>query len=148
MISEKILYQKRYQREDAELDAAIQAEIDKQHDDVKWMTPDDIIKSLTNGLESEEIPGRRQSVKDFIRTAIQISEIYELDIKITRYDTHVTVDYNFDFGGALGWMIDIIKMADDVSLFHPTEGHEIIMSIDYYTHAVYRRGKKILPRDW
>ena len=135
MIDRKVIFERHYPSVDEELDEAALAEIDKRCETVKEMSSDDIIDRLTRDIEIVELPERKKSVREFIRTVKLTAETYEIDTRITEYDTHVSADFYFDFGG-------------DVLFFHPKEGFEIIMTIEHYTHAVYRKGKKILPDEW
>lgn len=148
MIGRKVIFERHYPSVDEELDEAALAEIDNRCETVKEMSSDDIIDRLTRDIEIVELPERKKSVQEFIRTVKLTAETYEIDTRITEYDTHVSADFYFDFGGAMGWMKEVMAFADDVLFFHPKEGFEIIMTIEHYTHAVYRKGKKILPEEW
>ena len=43
-------------------------------------------------------------------------------------------------------LTDIIGMADDLAFFgRKDKEYDIVMSLDFYTHTVYRNGRKVNP---
>ena len=95
IFEEEVIYEKTYPREDvAELHAALSEEVDAQdRDETKRMTFDEIIEEIYEGVEYEPLPERAKSAEIFVELAKRISEIYELDVKITRRHSHISVDY-------------------------------------------------------
>ena len=91
------------------------------------------------------LPQRRKSAEAFIQTAREVSELYELDVKVVKYFDHITVTYYFNAGGGLRYLRDVIRYADELSFFVNSMGYEIVLSIDHYTHAVFRGGRRIYP---
>ena len=91
------------------------------------------------------LPQRRKSAEAFIQTAREVSELYELDVKVVKYFDHITVTYYFNAGGGLRYLRDVIRYADELSFFANSMGYEIVLSIDHYTHAVFRGGRRIYP---
>lgn len=67
----------------------------------------------------------RVAKAESIRKAIEVSELYEMDIKIERHISHISANYYFDCGGAMKHLIDIISEADEIAFFTPKEGHDI-----------------------
>ncbi len=53
--------------------------------------------------------------KTFIKTAIEISNDYELDIEIEEHLSHISATYYFDCGACMGFLRRIIEMSDDKS---------------------------------
>lgn len=94
------------------------------------------------------LPERMQGSETFIKLAIEASELYELDTRITRKDDSIEVTYSFDCGGDMAFLIPVFRMADSISFFTGIYGFEITISLDYYTHAVYLREKLIHPQDF
>lgn len=142
----KVIYEKRYPKEDwNDLEREATAQFSGE---VKNLTMDDIIERMTSGIELVELPQRKKTVKAFVNAAVQTAEIYEIDIKITEFDSHVTVDYYFDCCGCMGFLREVLVYADDISFFRNVNGFELMLSIDHYTHAIYRHGRKTLPMDW
>lgn len=91
------------------------------------------------------IPDRENGAREFIAAAKDVSELYRLDVKITEHIDHISADFYFNAGGSLRYMKEVLKLADDVSFFANVCGYEIIMSLDYYTHAVFVRGRQVYP---
>lgn len=147
IFEEEVIYEKTYPREDvAELHAALSEEVDAQdRDESKRMTFDEIIEEIYEGVEYEPLPERTKSAEIFVELAKRISEIYELDVKITRRHSHISVDYCFNSSGCMGFLKHIMRFADDISFFANINGYDIVMSIDHYTHAVSRHGRQIQP---
>lgn len=147
IFEEEVIYEKTYPREDvAELHAALSEEVDAQdRDETKRMTFDEIIEEIYEGVEYELLPERAKSAEIFVELAKRISEIYELDVKITRRHSHISVDYCFNSSGCMGFLKHIMRFADDISFFANINGYDIVMSIDHYTHAETRHGRRIHP---
>ena len=91
------------------------------------------------------IPDRENGAKAFIATAKDVSELYQLNIKITEHIDHISADFYFNAGGSLRYFKDVIRLADDVSFFSNVRGYDIVMSLDYYTHDVFIGGQQIYP---
>ena len=91
------------------------------------------------------IPGRIQSSQQFIQTAIEVGQLYELDTEITRHASHITVRYAFDCCGGMKELKRVFQMADTFSFFKDIDGRDLTVCMDYYTHAVLRGGKIIAP---
>ncbi len=106
---------------------------------------DELMKKLYKYVVYVVLPGREKKTKTFIRNAIEVSDLYELDIKIRHYFSHISVTYSFDYGGCMSYLLDLIKTADNLSFFKPTEGHDIAITLDFYTHAEYRNGHRMNP---
>ena len=118
-----------------------------------------MVEDLTGGPERREarlsralagrvlvpLPQRRKSAAAFIQTAREVSELYELDVKVVKYFDRITVTYYFNAGGGLRYLRDVIRYADELSFFANSMGYEIVLSIDHYTHAVFRGGRRIYP---
>lgn len=147
IFEEEIIYEKTYPREDiAELHAALSEEVDDQdREEKKRMTFEEIIEEIYDGVEYEPLPERAKSAEIFVELAKRISEIYELDVKITRRHSHISVDYCFNSSGCMGFLKHIMRFADNISFFANIKGYDIVMSIDHYTHAETRHGRRIRP---
>lgn len=109
------------------------------------MTHEEIMEEIFKGVEYVFLPERVKSATAFIKTAIEISETYELDVKIVKHHTMISVNYYFNSCGCMGFLREVIAYADDISFFANIMGYEIVMSIDHYTHAVMRNGKRLKP---
>lgn len=91
------------------------------------------------------LPSRQKRAMEFIKVAREISELYELDIKVTRHVSHIAVDYYFNSGFGLRYLRDIIKLADEISFSTHIQGCEINLSLEYFTHAVFHHGRMLRP---
>lgn len=114
-------------------------------EETEHLTFEEIMQRIYKDMVYVLVPGREVKAKAFIRKAIEVSELYELDIKIEHHLSHISATYYFDCGGCMKHLIDIIKLADDVAFFRPKEGHDIIMSLDFFTHIEYRNCRQIRP---
>ena len=147
IFEEEVIYEKTYPREDvAELHAALSEEVNAQdRDETERMTFDEIIEEIYEGVEYEPLPERAKSAEIFVELAKRISEIYELDVKIVKHYSHISVDFCFNSSGCMGFLKHIMRFADDIAFFANIKGYDIVMSIDHYTHAETRHGRRIHP---
>lgn len=110
------------------------------------LTFEQIMEQIYKDVTYVPMPERTEEAKAFIRKAIEVSELYEMDVKIERRTTHISVTYYFDFGGGMKALTDIIGMADDLSFFGRNDKeYDLVMSLDFYTHTVYRNGRQENP---
>lgn len=91
------------------------------------------------------MPERIKASEEFIRTAIEVSKLYELDTRIERHLDHISVYYSFDCGGCLRDINRVFGMADQASFFRDVHGRDITVSLDFFTHATFRNGKIMFP---
>lgn len=91
------------------------------------------------------MPQRLSMRREFVNAAIEVAEHYSIDVVITEYDERITADLSFDCGSAMKLIKRVISYADDISFFCGIRGREITLSVDFYTHAVFRSGKKLAP---
>lgn len=92
------------------------------------------------------LPDRIVKAEAFIRLAIEVAELYEFDTTIRRKDSHIEVNYSFDCGKELDYLIPILGQADSISFFTGLHGYEITVSLDFYTHAEYDKGRLLHPK--
>ena len=135
-----IIYEKEYPKETPE---------EQTYEPEGRRTPDISFEEyMRRGYENRfsiPIPDRENGAKAFIAAAKDVSELYRLDVKITEHIDHISADFYFNAGGSMRYMKEVLKLADDVSFFANVCGYEIIMSLDYYTHAVFVRGRQVHP---
>lgn len=144
-MSVEIIYEKKYPRIDpmeelrqAELEMADEPE-QPQH------TFSEMMEKIYADTTYVLIPERIKDSEDFIRAAIEVSELYELDTKIERHFDHISVDYSFNCCGGLRDINRVIGMADQSSFFKDIFGWDITISLDFFTHAVVRNGRIVAP---
>ena len=91
------------------------------------------------------ISGYQKAIRQFISTAIRLSEENQIDIKIVRNFECVTVSLMFEARPGMGYLKEVIRYADNINFFANVNGYEIIISLDCYTHAVYCHGIQLYP---
>ena len=107
---------------------------------------DEIMKKIYSNVTYLVLPEREKMAKTFIETAIEISNDYELDIEIEEHLSHISATYYFDCGACMGFLKRIIEMSDDISFFDHIKGFDMVMSLDFYTKAVFKRDRLIQPQ--
>lgn len=146
MIKEEVIYEKKFPKWEMPSDEEL-AEIKGDTDEPKeHLTFEQIMEEIYEGIENVLMPERAEAANEFVRKAIEVSNLYEMDIKIEKRTSHISATYYFDFGGGMKHLTDIIGMADDLAFFgRKDKEYDIVMSLDFYTHAVYRNGRKVNP---
>ncbi|MBQ7336883.1 MAG: hypothetical protein IJW40_00340 [Clostridia bacterium] len=91
------------------------------------------------------VPTRIAKSETFIRTAIQLAEIYRIDVIIKRFNGHINVSYSFDNSLAMGQMIKLFRMAHDLGFHGGINGRDVTVDLDYYTHDLVQNGRVIFP---
>ena len=94
------------------------------------------------------LPPRQLGAEKFIKTAIGVSELYHLDLKLTRHSSHICATLSFDDGGGMTALKPLLALGDDYAFFTNIYGKHNTISIDYYTHAVYRHDRLLAPVEW
>lgn len=141
-----IIYEKRYPRENAEGIEALSKTLDKETEETQQIpTFEEFLRQVYENQVCILIPERQRLAEKFIRTACEVSKLYRLDIKITQYSDHISVDYYFNAAGGLRYLREIVKYADEISFFANSMGYDIVMCLDFYTHAVFRNGHLMHP---
>ncbi len=87
------------------------------------------------------IPERIAASKKFIQTVIEVTEFCEMDTKIVRHDGQITATISFDCGGSMRDIRRIFAMVDEFAFFRNIDGHDITISMDFYTHQIIRNGR-------
>lgn len=142
----KIIYEKKFPKQDW-LGETEQNCVDAEHCAFpdKPVTAASILEWKARNTVYILIPGRQKAVRQFIRTAIRLSEENQIDIKIVRNFECVTVSLMFEARPGMGYLKEVIRYADNINFFANVNGYEIIISLDCYTHAVYRHGIQLYP---
>lgn len=141
-----IIYEKRYPRENAEGIDALSKTLDKETEETQQIpTFEEFLRRVYENQVCILIPECQRLAEKFIRTACEVSKLYRLDIKITQYSDHISVDYYFNAVGGLRYLREIVKYADEISFFANSMGYDIVMCLDFYTHAVFRNGHLMHP---
>lgn len=136
----RIIYEKKYPKETPEE----QTEgLEKQR--IPDISFEEFMRRGYENRFSTPIPNRVNGAQAFIAAVKNVSGIYQLDVKITEYIDHISADFYFNAGGSLCYIKEVLILADDISFFPGVNGYDILMSLDYYTHAVFVRGRQVYP---
>lgn len=144
-MSVEIIYEKKYPRIDP-MEEMKQIELEMA-DESKEPTPsfDEVIAKIHADTTYVLMPERIKASEKFIQTAIEVSELYELDTKIERHIDRIIVNYSFDSCGGMRDINRVFGMADEFAFFKDVHGWDITVSLDFYTHAVVRNGRVVAP---
>jgi len=148
MINEEVIYEKKFPKwempSDEELDKIkVGSEVDEE---AESLTFEQIMEKIYKDVVYVFMPERAEEANKFIRKVIEVSELYEMDIKIEKRPSHISATYYFDFGGGMKHLTDVVGMADDIAFFgRKDKAYDIVMSLDFYTHAVFRNGHQYEP---
>ena len=142
----KIIYEKTFPKQDW-LGETEQNCVDAEHCAFpdKPVTAASILEWKARNTVYILIPGRQKAVRQFISTAIRLSEENQIDIKIVRNFECVTVSLMFEARPGMGYLKEVIRYADNINFFANVNGYEIIISLYCYTHAVYRHVIQLYP---
>ena len=141
---EEVIYEKKFPKWEMPTDEELD-EI-KTNEEVEHLIHEQIIDRIYKDVVYVLMPERTEEAKAFVRKAIEVSNLYEMDIKIEKRTSHISATYYFDFGGGMKYLTDIIGMADDIAFFgRKDKAYDVVMSLDFYTHAVCRNGLQVSP---
>lgn len=144
-MKDKVIYEKHYSKQSIE---ELQQELDScmsQEDETECIPFDEFMKGIYKKLVYVLLPERQESAKEFIKQAVCISRTYEIDMIASEHIDHISVDFFFDAAGDMSFLKDVIAFADNISFFTKINGFDITLSLDHYTHAVYRNNRRIRP---
>lgn len=97
-----------------------------------------------NAVELKPIPERQKLAEHFVKTAIQISDEYEIDLTVTKCDELVSACFTVESGSYAEAMETLFVLADRY-FFTVCKDFQLMLSLDFYTHEVYRDGRKQAP---
>lgn len=103
----------------------------------------DYVRKLLADSVSIIIPERLEQKNYFINLSKEIAEAYLIDIVILEHNNRITVMYTLDYDASFHCLKPIIQLADEFSF--RGENDAVLMSLDYYTHATYQSGHRVLP---
>lgn len=136
----RIIYEKKYPKESFDEQAIVPEK--RKEPDISF---EEYMRRVYENRFSIPIPARENSAKAFIAAVKDVSELYQLDVKITEHIDHISADFYFNEGGNLRYFTEVLRLADDISFFANVQGYDIVMSLDYYTHAVFMGGRQVHP---
>ncbi len=141
----EVIYEKKYPRIDYVKEYEKIAAETAADAPAKKQTAEEFLKDLCENTRYVPIPKRFVESKRFIEVVIEVSELYELDLKITRYVDCIDAQLSFDFGGNMKYINNLFGMADEISFFKDKSGRDLGVALIFYTHVVERHGVAIAP---
>ena len=144
-MSVEIIYEKKYPRinpieEMKQIEWGMDDELEEA-----TSTLEEFMQKIQSKTTYVLMPGRIKASERFIQTAIEVSELYEMDTRIERHFDHISVTYSFDCCGGLRNINRVFGMADQFSFFKDIYGWDITISLDFFTHASLRNGRIVSP---
>lgn len=142
----EILYEKKYPKGSPEDLEELQKQLGigelEKHE---MPTAEEFFKRLEEDYLYILLPMRQKAAEEFIRTARKVSELYELDIKIIKHISHISANFYFNAAAGSRHLLDVIRLADDITFLANIHGYDMMMCLDFYTHAVIYKGRRINP---
>lgn len=143
---EEVIYEKKFPKWEMPSDEELAEDKVDADEPKERLTFEQIMEKIYKDVTCVPMPERTEEAKAFLRKAIEVSELYEMDVKIEKRTSHISVTYYFDFGGEMKHLTGIIGMADNIAFFgRKDKEYDIVMSLDFYTHTVFRNGRQVNP---
>ena len=139
-----LLFKKTYPRVKLE-ESLTEVDSDRIESAMDALSAKGFFDKLEESIAIAPLPGREESAKLFIEAAKEISSQHELDIEIWQQFGCIAVDLAFDTSSGLMGLNTVFGMADEFSFFTGIKGHDLIVAMRYYTHAVYLNGRQLVP---
>ena len=93
-------------------------------------------------VKSKKYQCRRMKIREYIIKAIKISNENEIDIEINESPLYVSVKYILQDGRNIRCLKDIIALADNMFIF--SEGNDMILLLEFFSHIFYKEPRRIL----
>ena len=90
-------------------------------------------------------PYRIRNQQKFIDAVIALSDFYKIDLTIQQFKGMVSATFYFDACAGMHNLNKVMGMADEFEFLTNIHGHEICMTLNYYTHTIIRNGITISP---
>lgn len=140
----EVLYHKTYPKPDDTEELAADEEIEEMPAGPR-LTFDEMMEKIQKDTYYVLLPNKMRCADLFVKEAIRISEWYELDLKVTKYDFNIVAEFYLNCGVVLYEHQRLMLLADSFEIFNNIEGHDILLRLEYNTHAVIRRSRQIYP---
>lgn len=140
-----IIYQKKYPKMSTSYSEQDTEGTNKEISPYHYRDSQAITKKLMESLVRIAIPERMENKGFFIAMAKEVAENNEVDIIITEYEDRYIAEFHFDSISTNYGLKELIEYADSITVGCADE-HAVIAVI-YYTHAVFRQGKRIAPEN-
>lgn len=137
-----ILFEKKYSQF---IQSALNSVEAEQHEAGQSINTDDYARKLITESVCVIMPERIERRDYFIDLAKEIAEAYLIDIVIRERKDRITVTYTLDYEAGFSCLKPIIQLADELTFQSSNSNSAVFASLDYYTHATYRSGVRVLP---
>ena len=142
----KLLYTKRFLKEPIWEDPVQQQKAGATNDS---QPPPHSLSEMIAALEEKTtytpLPNRIKNREKFIQAAIELSEVYELDVDIVQQKGAVCATYLLDYVAAFRNINPLMTMGDEFFFSAHKNGLKISFSVTYYTHQQERNGYIMAP---
>lgn len=105
---------------------------------------EEFMEKANSAIELIPIPERQELAEHFLKTAIQVSEEYEIDLAVTKCDELVSACFTVESGPYAEALKPLFILADRY-FFTVCKDYRLMISLDSYTHKVLRNGKILNP---
>ena len=112
---------------------------------LKPRSDEEIIQEIYESTRYTSISYRHSLAKEFIEKAIDIADIYRMDITILRLDAMISVRLYADYCVNMQYINRLFGMADRITFFSGEGEHDAFLCLDLYTHVVVRSGLAYAP---
>lgn len=142
----KLIYEKVYSKNPV-LEAVLKQQSANSFNEEQAQYPSFLSMMLCRELQTTYIPRpcRIKNRKHFINAAIALSEFYEIDLTITQFKGLICATFYFDACACMQNLHKVMGMADEFDFMTNIHGHDIGMSLNYYTHKIVRNGIVVSP---
>ncbi len=99
-----------------------------------------------SGQRVEEIPGRRESLPEFLKYVKDLCDEYEYNLEIHEVDSGVVLQLSIDIGQYTdGNLNRLIGITDDIEIASGIIDRDITFYLRYCVQAYYRDGDRVFP---
>lgn len=137
----KIIYQKQYPSVDD-----IVSEIQQPAKVIPFLSFDAFMEKA-NDVQLEPMPEREAMSQTFINTAIQVSDLFQIDLTVEQNEEYISAVFTVESGPCPEALKPLFVLADRY-FFTVCKDYRLMISLDFYTHKVFRNGRLIAPISW
>ena len=109
------------------------------------LASNDVYSGIYANTRYTPIPMREKLGEEFITEALDVSKLYQANIRIDRLDHKICVHLSFDFGVKMRNISRLLGMADGISFSKDCGEHDFTVCLDFYTHVVVKNGLAVAP---
>ena len=90
-------------------------------------------------------PYKMEKRKKFINAAIAFSDLHQIDLTIHQSKGLISATFCFNACAGVRNLGKLMGMADEFEFLTNIHGHDLCMTLHYYTHSIIRNGITISP---